>query len=145
MSLLSRLNPGLLSAQTIAQYESLVDSAAKKGAEKTSSSESSEPAAILNLSSQPDVSDLEKHISDYEAGKGNLSQSYYGKLAGRRAETNGLLASSNPEASALYSAYSTIDFGYGLEARFTTGSNQSAHQSAALSSIAERLEEARKE
>ncbi len=143
MSLLSRLNPSLLSANAIAQYESYLDGSAKKDAEK--STVAAEPAAFVTLSSNGDVSDLEKHISDYEAGKGNLSQAYYGKLAGRKAETNGLLASSNPEASALYSAYSTISFQYGQEARFTTGTNQTAKQSAELSSIAERLEQARNE
>jgi len=143
MSLLSRLNTSLLSANAIAQYESIIDGSAKQ--KQASPSSLQEPAAVVSLSGNSEVSNLEKHISDYKAGKGNLSQSYYGVLSKQRSETSGLLARSNPEASSLYSAYATIGLEYGQNARFTSGMNQTARHSAELFRLAEELQAARRQ
>ena len=140
MSILSKLGNSLFSVQAIAQFEQLQSHSASKS-DTNAVLPPSEPAALVQLSSGPDVSNLEKHISDYEAGHGNLSERYYGTLARREAETSYVLSNANPDAAALYSSYSTLGLEYGQHARFVTTTNQSSKHAADLLALAEQLDE----
>ena len=89
-------------------------------------------AAVVSLSGNAFFGKLEKHIDDYDKGKGNLSREMYGELGDKNSETAQILGQTSPDNALLYASYLTADFSYDSEARFVNGLNNAAKTVSAL-------------
>jgi len=69
---------------------------------------------------------LEKHLSDDRAGKGNFSTQGYGYLKNRSVEAQSLLQNINPEVSEMYSGLMTLGSDYSRRARMVEASHLTA-------------------
>ena len=98
------------------------------------------PAVVVEVSETAFRNQLEKHIKDYESGKGNLSKRTGGLVAGKHFE-NGLdLNQIDPQAGSAYSGYSG-GFSYGRNARFRAGVHEANVQIKKITSAYEKEEE----
>ncbi len=74
---------------------------------------------------------LEKHIDDYQKGKGYLSKGISKKIRAQAISSSSTLSEIDPSLSTLYNNYST-GLSYTSKARFTYGINKSVETSRKL-------------
>ena len=91
-----------------------------KEAELTRLLESNSDAAIVNFSGSPSLREREKHIDDYQKGKGYLSAETGTKIRTLHRENTDSLLDTSPKHSRMYLAYSTA-LDYREKTRFVHG------------------------
>ena len=110
----------LLLAALGSQRESI-----NKKPEDQRSNKGSEEAAKISLSSLDFTNRLERHLSDYNSGKGYLSNSIGLEVLDKQDNTSTALSESSPRELARYSGY-VSGFGYSQRARFVKGVDEMA-------------------
>ena len=97
-------------------------------------------ASVIELSENVFRNKLEKHIDDYESGKGYKSRKTGGEVLGRHLESSSALNNLDPDAGTAYSAYSG-GFSYGRNARFKAGVGHATEHIQRITAAYEKEEE----